>query len=404
MGNNVIPLPNVELVKASAVPKLLSKIRPQWQAKDLINRVRRLLEVDPSSACQRLFNAAVHDLRDKVIIAGIDIASEAAVQNKLPPISKQEDIENYPTAKLIDLVYHMGLLSRPDWRRISRCYEIRRDLEHEDDEYEAGIADCVYIFSACIEIILAVDPVQLLRVKDVKDLIEQNSSVVPDQSLLDDFESAPQKRQEEIMKFLLNVAMDKEQPDIVQQNAYTCISYLQDISHNQVKLNLGTHLQQKLGRSAITERQVRVAHAAGVLPYLRQSSRRDFFNSVLQNMKKIGHQWQSHDQHGDLLRSFIEYGSFESCPDEIKPKILKWLVRTYIGTPGGHTSFGNIRHVFYSNTAAPLIREVISSSATLIADMLEDLRDDPDIKKALDNQHVARRFEALVDLLGREEE
>jgi hypothetical protein len=86
--NELIPMPSVELIQASEVPSLLKTIRPAWQAKNLISRVRKLLAVDPSSACQRLFNAAMHDLREKVAIAGIDIAGEAARQYKLPPINK----------------------------------------------------------------------------------------------------------------------------------------------------------------------------------------------------------------------------------------------------------------------------------------------------------------------------
>ncbi len=151
MSNDLIVSSNEELVQATGAPALLDKIRPHWQAKSLIDRVRRLLEVDPSSACQRLLNAAIHDLREKVVVAGIDIAAEATNQHKLPPVSKAEDIENYSTARLIDLAYRMGLLTRPEWRRVCRCYEIRRDLEHEDDEYEAGVEDCVYIFKTCIE-------------------------------------------------------------------------------------------------------------------------------------------------------------------------------------------------------------------------------------------------------------
>ncbi|PCJ41643.1 MAG: hypothetical protein COA81_07065 [Alphaproteobacteria bacterium] len=141
--NDIIVASVVELVEDSGVPKLLLQIRPQWQAKNLISRVRKLLPVDPSSACQRLFNASMHDLREKIVIAGIDIATEAAKQYKLPPVTKSEDIEDYPTAKIIDLAYRMGLLRRAEWRRICRCYEIRRDLEHEDDEYEAGVEDCM---------------------------------------------------------------------------------------------------------------------------------------------------------------------------------------------------------------------------------------------------------------------
>ncbi|MCW2957193.1 MAG: hypothetical protein JWO69_2062 [Thermoleophilia bacterium] len=109
MTDKLIPLPSAELIKASEAPFMLGKVRPAWQARSLIERVKKLLDVDPSSACQRLLNAAIHDLREKVSIAGLDIAAEAARQNGLPPVSKSEDVENYPTAKLIDLAYRIGL-------------------------------------------------------------------------------------------------------------------------------------------------------------------------------------------------------------------------------------------------------------------------------------------------------
>ena len=84
------------------MPDLLDKIRPAWKAKSLITRVQRLIAVDPSSACQRLLNATIHDLKEKVIIAGIDIAKEAAKQYKLPPVENSEDIESYSTTKTIE--------------------------------------------------------------------------------------------------------------------------------------------------------------------------------------------------------------------------------------------------------------------------------------------------------------
>jgi hypothetical protein len=79
-------------VAASGVDALLGQVRPDWQAKSLIERVKAILPVDPSSACQRLLNAAIHDLREKIVIAGIDVAAEAAATYKLPPISRPDDI------------------------------------------------------------------------------------------------------------------------------------------------------------------------------------------------------------------------------------------------------------------------------------------------------------------------
>jgi|SRR6266404_2839790 hypothetical protein len=90
-----------ELVKASGADDLLRLIRPEWQAKDLIARVKRLLPVDPSSACQRILNAAIHDLRKKIVTAGLDVTKEAAGRFSLPSVIKTEDIlESYSTTPL----------------------------------------------------------------------------------------------------------------------------------------------------------------------------------------------------------------------------------------------------------------------------------------------------------------
>ena len=243
MTNNLTVISDLKKPITQNIPSLLAIIRPQWQAKNLIDRVKSLLEIDPSSACQRLLNAAIHDLREKIIIAGVDIANDAAQQNKLPPIGKSEDLDNYSNSKTLELAYRMGLLSRPEYRKMSRCYEIRRDLEHEDDEYEAGIEDIIYIFKNCIEIILSRDPMQLVRVADFKDLVEQPTAATPDDALLEDFEPAPQSRQEDIGKFLISMALDKDKADLVQQNAYNAIQRVAPLLQSQARANLGTSLQ-----------------------------------------------------------------------------------------------------------------------------------------------------------------
>ncbi|MFV0643043.1 MAG: hypothetical protein ACK5NN_00855 [Sphingomonadaceae bacterium] len=397
--NDLIPAANVELMASSGMPQLLQRIRPQWQAKSLIERVHRLVGVDPSSACQRLFNAAIHDLREKVIIAGLDIAGEAADQFRLPPVKKDEDIENYPTAKLIDLCYRMGLLTRPEWRRVCRSYEIRRDLEHEDDEYIAGVEDCVYIFTTCVEVILSVDPVNLLKVKDVKDIVENATPSQPGDELLADFERAPQPRQLEILGFLVSNALNKDQSDIIQQNAFTCLHAFRARASNQVLVTLATDFQEKVGRNGLDERHARVATAAGAMPYLRQSARKELFQAYLDRLNQIGTNWSAHDRHGDVLRKFDELGGFASCPNPPQKDILKWMVKTFLGSPGGLTSYGNVRHVFYSNSAAPLIETIIASEAKIIEEILRSLRNDDEVSKKCENEHIARRFEKLIDLI-----
>lgn len=392
-----------ELIQASGVDGLLNQIRPEWRAKSIIDRVLRLLPVDPSSACQRIFNAAVHDLRQKIVVAGIDIAQEAAKLNKLPPISKPEDVlESYSTSTVIDLAYRMGLLSRPEWRRVRRCYDIRRDLEHEDDEYEAGIEDVVYIFRTAIEAVLSRDPIELLRVEDVKALIDAPQRVSPSKGMLDDFGATPDPRQREIVELLVNTALNQKSADITRQNAVEALRSYRAITRDAVKIYIGEALQARIGRVDPDLTLVKVAHAAGALPYLKQRSRRAFFEDVGQRFAAASFHWTHWDQHGDLLDSFEDVGGFFSCPEGPREQIALWMVKCYIGEPGGYGTYGHGRAVFYSNTAAPRIARLVKEAGPTLLPIIEHAAEDRYIKAATKNKFIARRFDALRDLASGE--
>lgn len=72
---------------------------------------------------------------------------------------------------------------------------------------------------------------------------------------------------------------------------------------------------------------------------------------------------------------------------------------TYIGSPGGLTQYGNVRKVFYSNSAAPIIRTIVSDEGAALRPLLVELKKEKAVKAAISNQDIARRFEALLDLV-----
>lgn len=384
------------MVKAAHTPELLAQIRPAWQARDLIKRVHTLIQVDPSSACQRIFNAAMHDLREKVVLVGIDLARDAAKRHKLPPIESIENIDEYSVAKLIDLSYRMGLISHPEWRRLLRVYEIRRDLEHEDDQYEASVEDVIYVFKTCVEVVLSKDPISLLRVNEVKEVIEQPNPITANQSLLSDYEHAPQPRQVEIMSFLIDTALDTSKPDIVRSNAFHLLQELRPITHSQVILQIGTNFQNKIGRTALEQGMARVAHACGAFPYLTQAQRTGYFEARMKELDEIGYGWRGNLRHGEALRTILEVGGLSHTPTVIRQRMLKYLVLVYIGEKG---PYGN-RLVWFSNSGAPLAEQLIkeASSYSDVNDYIKTLREDPQIKRLCQDEHVARRYEELLDI------
>jgi len=397
LKNPITIAANREIAENSNVAGLLSLIRPEWQAKKLVQRVVKILPVDPSSACQRLFNAAIHDLKKKIQVAGVDIAKEAAAANRLPQINRADDVEEYNVSKTIDLAYYMGLLTRPEWRRLTRVYDIRRDLEHEDDEYEATIEDCFYIFKTSIESVLAKDPVEVLRLLDIKQIVEQSSVVTLDQTVRDEYRVAPAVRQVEIYKFLVSTALDPNQPDIVRQNCYIALGTLNSLTKDQVKIEVSQIYSDKVKRKGLDTLTARVAYGSGILPYFKKSVVKTFYSNFLAHMKAVGHDFRSHSRHGELLRDFRESGGLEYCPEDILPEVVEWLALCYIG----EQSFGQYsssRNVFYSNVGAPLSKELLLDSKARVGTVLKQIIDySKDIKAVCKWPSCDRRAQELVD-------
>jgi hypothetical protein len=393
----VVSTTSGQMVAASGADALLAEIRAEWRAKDLIARVERLLPVDPSSACQRLLNAAIHDLRDKIIIAGLDVAEAAADLNRLPTIKKAEDVLDLSTTYTLDLAYRMGIISRPDWRRLKRAYDIRKDLEHEDDQYEAGIEDCVYVFRTCIEIVLSKDPIAPLKVVDVKDIIESPSHVTLSTDTISDYESAPDLRQVEIYKLLVSTAGDDKKPDIVRQNAIEALRSLRPNTRKAALAEIGTHIQEKLKTRDVKTEDMKIAAAGGFSAYLKQSKVKDYLNGFLKEIKRIGYDWRKYEDHRKIFDDLEDIGGADVFPKSLRSELVEWIVLCYIGEPGGY-GIGAQRPVFYSNSAAPKIEGIFKNLGNELADDLESAAKTKFVKAATTNPHIARRLEKLRDL------
>lgn len=328
--------PSAKMVIASGVTELLAQIRPEWQDKSLILRVERLLTIDPSSACQRLLNAAIHDLREKIIVAGLDVAQEAAKLGGLPEPKQPEQMQEYSTTNTINLAYHMGLVNRPEWRKLKRAYDIRKDLEHEDDQYEAGVEDCVYIFRTCIEIVLARDPISPVRVTDVKDIIESPEDVKLSKEILDDFSSSPTPRQLQIAKFLISISRDNEQTDIVRRNAVEALRSLRPILGSSAGASLGKFMQEKLKTKPANLADMKIAWAIGITPYMKKTKVRVFFDEFYGRFVDVGYRWTNNEQHSMLLDDYEDVGGLRATPQELREKFILWMVLCYIGETGGY--------------------------------------------------------------------
>ena len=97
-----------------------------------------------------------------------------------------------------------------------------------------------------------------------------------------------------------------------------------------------------------------------------------------------------------MLRNLQELGGLQNIPEDQLGDYLEWLVLCYVGEAGGYGA-GYARKVFYSNVAAPLVKEIIKQANRPIVTELANLRNSARVKSALYDENISRRFETLVD-------
>ncbi|MFC1862644.1 PAS domain S-box protein [Thermodesulfobacteriota bacterium] len=140
--------------------KILDGIRPSWKTRNLVSRVERLFDIDLNSACQRLFNAAIQDLREKILLTGVESIHKTTTLHDLPPISNDQSLKYYPILNLIELAHVLDLLSGEERKSILQCSRIFCDLAQENDE-EVDARDILFLFKACVTCLLDKESVQI---------------------------------------------------------------------------------------------------------------------------------------------------------------------------------------------------------------------------------------------------
>ena len=395
--SDLIPYEAELPAQLSAADKYLTKIRPIWQATPLIKRVKKLLPIDPSCACQRLLNAAGHDLRVKIRTLGLDLVKDVATAFGLPTVNTDEELEDYPTARLFDLAYRAALITRPEWRRLHRAYEIRRDLEHEDDEYEASAGDLFYIFETAIDVVLSREPIQVICLEDINEVVESDAPISISQELLDDYKEAPPQRQTEILNAVAFWAIDENRPELVRSNCFRLLRKIAPISPFSVKIELAKNMEIGIGRRPPNLRTAQVAIASGAFPFIHKKQQRLLTNVFLERFNSVKPAWRQHPEHGELLDDFGSAGGFTICPLGADKAIVRWMVEAYVGVPGSSGYFGRNRPVFFSDTAAYRIEKLLRDAPPPMKGHMANIANESAIRKLIVVPEQQTRLDHLVE-------
>ena len=253
------------------------------------------------------------------------------------------------------------------------------------------------MFMTTIHVVLSKDPIHVIKIEDIKAIVEQPSVATLGDDVLTDYEHAPKARQIEIFTFLISNALKKTNPDIVRQNCYNIVGQVRTVTNSQVIIAAAKKMF--MSHVPLNDAKARVAFKAGVFAYLKKTTVRDYFRSYLQRMKEVDYSFKGHKQHGELLRGLIEVGALQFCPAQLLEEFLRWLLLCYTG----ERSFGQwagYRPVFYSNVGAPLALDIIRKCPYDLAPAMKKLARDNTIKAVRrESKDVEKRFQAILEVV-----
>ena len=200
-------------------------------------------------------------------------------------------------------------------------------------------------------------------------------------------------------------SVDSGEADVIRQNAVEVLRNFRPLAKTPVLIDVAGHLQERVSKKGRLDlAMAKVAHAAGLLPYLKERQRADFFEWLYSRLKKVGPGWKQYADHGAILDDIEDVGGLTACPASVRGKMVTWMTICFVGERGGYGDYGWNRKVFFSNSASPRIEKMFGAAKGIIDAEFAEAEKDRSVRIAVSDKHVARRLEELRDLLSHEDE
>ena len=375
----------------------LSEVREPWKSSRLVERVSQLVSVDHNCACQKLFNTAIWDIKDKLSHWGEEFVYKIANAKHSFSRVNENPISGLSTTELLNLSYRSKLLSSEQLQLLIECYQIRCKLEHEDRYFEVSSLETEKFFDVCVNEVLNVERIEIKEFDKFESLPEHTELAVPSQLLLNSFGNRSIEHQIDVIVSLIELATNSTKLKRVNQNSNISLIHLQEYLSDAAKHTIAKIYSDPKIQN-IDSGLVESLKFADVLRFIVKSSKSKFYKSIYITMTDVGKDWNKGQQQWEILQSFIELGSLNECPLPDRNNIFHWLALTYIGQDDGKSAYISERDVYFSKEAAPVIRKLIKESNFISEEMIFNLLTDSEISFLIENPFISDRFERFLQL------
>ncbi|MFT4409825.1 hypothetical protein ACLMOV_09380 [Stenotrophomonas muris] len=386
------PIAVIDADAVSHISKELGHVREEVIDCTYLAEARRVLPVRGyRSAIGSYWNAVVDDLRRKVIHRSLDLFNKEMKFRK--SIERYEDFQDHVTDHdLIEGAYKIGVLSWEARKMLQQARENRNLFDGHPQSTEPGLLKVLSLISDCNKYVLSEDfPPSII---DISEYIAQmdtanfsRNELAVDQA----FSDLPQVYKSELINRLYSSYEGESISSNLRGNIEFGAPILWKTLTREDKTTIGKRFEKTVlsGDSARITRGQDFMQLVGGLMYVSTATRRILVEPIIRSLADALDDWSSE---GRIAAELKAYSPF--IPIELLSGYVAAITKTYIGYRGSSPQWS--RTEFYSNAAAPIIKEMFESFDSTAVDAFVDvIRTDAILRRRISSRGQLNRLRVL---------
>ena len=390
------PIATIDADTVAHITRELGHVREEVLDCTYLAEAKRVLPVRGyRSAIGSYWNAVVDDLRRKVMHRSLDLFNKEMKFKKT--IERYEDFQDHVTDHdLIEGAYKIGVLSWEARKMLQQARETRNLFDGHPQSSEPGLLKTLSLISDCNKYVLSEDfPPAII---DISELIAQMDStnfsrnaLAVDQVVSD----LPQVYKNELINRLYSSYEGESISSELRGNIEFSAPILWKGLPKEDKTQIGKRFEKTVlsgDAKRIARGQDFMQHVGGLM-YVGSATRRILLEPIVQSLAAALDNWNEEARLTGELRAFSSF-----IPTEVLHDYVGAITRTYVGYRGSSGQWA--RTSFYSNGAAPIVKEMFESFDSNSVDaFVEFVKTDQMLRRRVASRGQLARLRVLGQIL-----
>ncbi|MEA9840079.1 hypothetical protein [Xanthomonas campestris] len=385
----------IAVIDADAVlhiGKEIGHVREDVRDCTYLAEAKRVLPVKGyRSAIGSYWNAVVDDLRRKAIHRSLDLFNKEMKFRKA--IERYEDFQDHVTDHdLIEGAYKIGVLSWEARKMLQQARETRNLFDGHPQSSEPGLLKVLSLISDCNKYVLSEEfPPSIIDISEYIALMDSANFARNELAVDQAFSDLPQVYKSELINRLYSSYEGENISSDLRGNIEFSAPILWKALTREDKTTIGKRFDKTVlsGDSARIARGQDFMQLVGGLMYVSIATRRILVEPIIKSLAAALDDWS---EEGSISGDLRSYSSF--IPVELLPDYVAAITKTYVGYRGSSPQWS--RTTFYSNAAAPIVKEMFESFDSTAVDAFVDvIRTDAFLRRRIAGRGQLNRLRVL---------